>query len=203
MTPIRWVGEEEGHVSFDYTIDNPRLMTGKDILFDPLFPQWLVSRYLISRSLFDNKSLYFPEGLIHEDEYFGSVLLMLAGEVLVYDKFLLNHRMRHGSIMQTISIRSSYDCISNYQQLKAFSETLPQAEQRLFLRHAQRLLQLSYVTNEKNWNTPGFRRFKREKGPYIISELLRNARSYTFQELASFLLLVIAPNTFRKYFPKQ
>lgn len=202
MTPIRWM-EEDGRVSFDYTIDHPLLMAGKDVLFAPCFPQWLASRYLISRSMFDNKSLYFPQGLIHEDEYFGSVLLMLADKVLVCDKSFLNHRIRPGSIMQTISIRSSYDCISNYEQLKAFSKELPQAEQRPFLRHAQRLLHLSYATNEKNWNTPEFRRFKRKKGPYIVSELLRNARSYTFRELAPFLLLVIAPDTFRRLYPAK
>lgn len=201
LMPLRWVGGEDGSVSFDYEIDRPLSMTGRDVLFDPRFPQWMVGRYLIPRSLFDNKSLFFPKGLIHEDEYFGSVLLMLADQVLVCDKSLFNHRIRPGSIMQTLSIQSSYDCVSNYELLKAFSKTLPCPEQKSFVRHAQRLLHLSYITNEKNWNTPGFRRFKREKGPYILSELLRNARSYTFRELVPFLLLVIAPNTFRRLYP--
>lgn len=201
MTPLRWEGGEDGRVFFDYTIDRPLLMTGKDVLFDPRFPQWMVGRYLISRSLFDNKSLFFPKGLLHEDEYFGSVLLMQADKVLVCDKSLFNHRIRPGSIMQTLSIQSSYDCVSNYELLKALSKTLPSPEQKSFVRHAQRLLHLSYITNEKNWNTPEFRRFKRKKGPYILSELLQNARSYSFRELVSFLLLVIAPNTFRRLYP--
>ena len=201
MMPLRWVGREDRRVSFDYEIDRPLLMSGKDVLYDPRFPQWMPGRYLIPRSLLNNKSLYFPQGIIHEDEYFGSILLMLADKVLVCDKSLFTHRVRPGSIMQTISIRSSYDYVSNYEHMKAFSRTLPRQAQKPFLKHAQRLLHLSYVANEKNWDTPGFRRFKREKGPYILSELLRNARSYTFRELVPFLLLVIAPNTFRRLYP--
>ena len=201
MMPLRWVGREDGRESFDYKIDRPLLMSGKGVLYDPHFPQWMPGRYLIPRSLFENKSLYFPKGIIHEDEYFGSVLLMLADQVLVCDKSLFNHRVRPGSIMQTITIRSSYDYVSNYEHLKAFSKTLPRREQKPFVRHAQRLLHLSYIANEKNWNTPEFRRFKRKKGPYIVSELLRNARRYTFRELAPFLLLVIAPDTFRRLYP--
>lgn len=201
MMPLRWVGGKNGLVSYDYEIDHPLMMTGKDVLFDPRFPQWMPGRYLIPRSLLDDKSLFFPQGIIHEDEYFGSVLLMLADKVLVCDKSLFTHRVRPGSIMQTISIRSSYDYVSNYEHLKAFSKTLPCPEQKPFVRHAQRLLHLSYIANEKNWNTPEFRRFKRKKWPYILSELLRNARSYTFRELVPFLLLVIAPNTFRRLYP--
>ena len=201
MMPLRWVGREDCRESFDYTIDRPLLMSGKDVLYDPRFPQWMPGRYLIPRSLFENKSLYFPQGIIHEDEYFGSVLLMLADQVLVCDKSLFNHRVRPGSIMQTITIRSSYDYVSNYEHLKAFSKTLPRQAQKPFLKHAQRLFHLSYIANEKIWNTPGFRQFKRKKGPYIVSELLRNARSYTFRELAPFLLLVIAPDTFRRLYP--
>ena len=201
MMPLRWVGGKNGLVSYDYEIDHPLLMTGKDVLFDPRFPQWMPGRYLIPRSLLDDKSLFFPQGIIHEDEYFGSVLLMLADKVLVCDKSLFTHRVRPGSIMQTISIRSSYDYVSNYEHLKAFSKTLPRREQKPFVRHAQRLLHLSYIANEKNWNTPEFRRFKRKKGPSIVFELLGNARSYTFRELIPFLLLVIAPNVFRRLYP--
>ncbi len=201
MMPLRWVGGKNGLVSYDYEIDHPLFMTGKDVLFDPRFPQWMPGRYLIPRSLLDDKSLFFPQGIIHEDEYFGSVLLMLADKVLVCDKSLFTHRVRPGSIMQTISIRSSYDYVSNYEHLKAFSKTLPRREQKPFVRHAQRLLHLSYIANEKNWNTPEFRRFKRKKGPSIVFELLGNARSYTFRELIPFLLLVIAPNAFRRLYP--
>ena len=203
MTPIRWMNGDEGKSFCDYEINHPLLMTGQDVLFDPRFPQWLCCRYIIRKSLFDNRSLFFPKGLLHEDEYFGSVLLMMAEKVLVHDKVFFNHRVRSGSIMQTLSIQSSYDSVSNYELLKEFAKTLPESSHNDFLRHAQRLLRLSYVSNEKKWKTHEFHQFKREKGPYILSEFLRNAHSYSFRELASLLLLTVDPNTFRRLFPAQ
>lgn len=185
----------------DYTLVAPLLARGIDVLFNYNFPVYSVYRYIIRRSLFENKSLFFPKGLLHEDEYFGRVLLASAESVYVGTESVYSHRMRSNSIMGTISIRSSYDYISNYAVLKEFANTLSQTAKERFLTHSQLLLKDSYTINEPNWSSPEFRRFKREKGPYILSELLRNARSYTFRELVSFLLLVIAPNTFRRLYP--
>ena len=201
MTPVSRSDANTGSQRLDYEIDRPRLMDGQNVLLDPRFPQWTASRFILRRDLFDNKWLYFPPGLIHEDEYFGAILLMLAGRVLVHDKVLIHHRFRPGSIMQTISIRSSYDYVSNFVLIRAFAATLPQPSKGAFLRHAQRLLVNSYTTNEKNWRTWEFRRFKCKKGPYIISEFVWNHGLYSFPELASLLFLFVAPNTFRKRFP--
>ena len=128
---------------------------------------------------------------------------MIAERVLVYDKELYKHRIWPGSIMQSISIRSSYDYVSNYALLKAFSETLAAKWQDVFLRHVQRLLPYSYSVNEKIWKTPGFRRFKRKKGPFILCEFIRSRRLYTFRELVLLGHFFVAPIAFRKRFPKD
>ena len=201
MTPIRRPDPKTGALFLDYEIDAPRLMEGMDVFLDNRFPKWSASRYILRRNLFDDPRLFFPKGLLHEDEYFGAVLQMLAGKVLVHDKVFFIHRIRPESIMQTISIRSSYDYVSNYALLKAFSETLPASQKDMCLRQVQRLLPYSYTVNERIWRTPAFRRFKRRKGPYIVFELLRSGRLHTFRELAALLFYIVAPSAFRKRFP--
>ena len=203
MTPVHRLDIKTGSVHTDYEIDAPRLMEGMDVLLDKQFPIWTASRYVIRRSLFGNKHLFFPKGLIHEDEYFGAVLMTLAGRLLVHDKVFVFHRTRPGSIMQSISIRSSYDYVSNYALLKAFSKTLPDSLRNDFLRYSQRLLPYSYTVNEKIWRTPEFHRFKRKRGPYILGELIRSHRLYSVSELTALVFLVLAPETFRKRFPNK
>ena len=203
MTPIRRKDVKTGRLYLDYERDAPGLMDGPDVLLNGKFPSWTAGRYIVRRALYKNGWLRFPPGLLHEDEYFGAVLLMIAERVLVYDKELYKHRIRPGSIMQSISIRSSYDYVSNYALLKAFSETLPAKRQDVFLRHVQRLLPYSYSVNEKIWKTPGFRRFKRKKGPFILCEFIRSRRLYTFRELVLLGHFFVAPIAFRKRFPKD
>lgn len=203
MTPVHRLDIKTGISHPDYEIDAPLLMDGMAVLLDKQFPIWTASRYVIRRSLFGNKYLFFPKGLLHEDEYFGAVLMMLAGKVLVYDKVFYIHRSRSGSIMQSISIRSSYDYVSNYTLLKAFSKTLPDTAKDGFLRYTQRLLPYSYTVNEKIWQTPVFRRFQRKRGPYILGEFLRSRRLYSTSELISLAFLVLAPEAFRKRFPNK
>ena len=203
MTPVYRQNSQTESFHPDYEIDSPRLMEGMDILLDKRLPIWTASRYVIRRSLFENKHLFFPKGLIHEDEYFGAVLMTLAGKLLVHDKALLFHRTRSGSIMQTIAIRSSYDYVSNYALLKAFSKTLPDSSKDVFLHYTQRLLPYSYTVNEKIWQTPEFHRFKRKRGPYILGELIRSHRLYSVTELTALAFLVLAPETFRKRFPNK
>lgn len=201
MTPLLRYDPENKRPYIDYEIEQPAIMNGEEILYDPHLPQWSVSRFIIRRELFDNKWLFFPQGLIHEDEYFGAVLLMSAERVLVHDKVFFIHRIRLGSIMQSISIRSSYDYVANYSLLKDFSRTLPDSSRNQFLHYVQRLLRLSYIINEPIWETPEFHLFKRKKGAYIVAEFIRSWRLYTFRELASLVFYFVAPNTFRKRFP--
>ena len=203
MTPVHRLDIKTGISHPDYEIDAPLLMDGMAVLLDKQFPIWTASRYVIRRSLFGNKYLFFPKGLLHEDEYFGAVLMMLAGKVLVHDKVFFIHRIRPGSIMQTISIRSSDDYVSNYMLLKAFSKTLSRTSLDAFLRYSQRLLPRSYTINEKIWQMPEFHRFKRKRGPYILGEFLRSHRLYSTSELISLAFLVLAPESFRKRFPNK
>lgn len=201
MTPIlRYDEDPSGDGVPDYVIESPQSMEGKQVLVNG-FPTWTAMRYVIRHSLFDDGRLYFPENLLHEDEYFGPVLLMLAGKVLVHDKSFYHHRMRPGSIMQSISIRSSYDLLAVYDHLKTFSASLPKSDRRWFLTLSQRMLPYCYRINEDRWDTPEFKRFKRKKGPFILAELLKNARSHSARELGSLVLLVLAPKVFRKRFP--
>ena len=177
-------------------------MEGKDVLMSDLLPIWAAPRYIIKRSLFDNPHLFFPMGLLHEDEYFGRVLLMLAKDVSIYEKPLYNYRQRAFSIMKTISIRSSYDIVTIYDQLIQFASSLPEEERKKFTFHCQRLLVKSYTINRDKWASPEFKEFKRQKRTHLISEYIRMKKTYSFKELFFLLFLTIAPLSYQKYFPQ-
>ena len=185
----------------DYRIDAPLLMEGEKVLLESGLPVYSATRYIILRSLFENPYLQFPKGLLHEDEYFGHILMMLADQVFVSEKSFYLYRFRPGSIMRSINIRSSYDYVTIYDLLKMFSETLPDSSKEAFLHHSQRFLSYSYRANEKNWKTPEFRRFKRKKGPHILAEFFRYRHLYSARELTSIFFLLIAPTAYRKRFP--
>jgi glycosyltransferase involved in cell wall biosynthesis len=192
--------ESDSSVS-EYRIDHSQIRDGWDLL-QGSFPHGRVQRYIILRSLFEQPWLYFPHGHLYEDMYFCRVLLVLGGTVFVSDCSLYHYRSsRPGSITNTVDIRSSYDIVSLYSQLKSFSEILTKPERKLFMTSCQWLLCWCYRVNEPIWHTPAFRRFMRRKAPYLLSELFRNTCCYSFKEWAAAFLLLISPSLFRQLFP--
>ena len=202
-TPLLWCYDDPSYDHLDYEISSPRQMDGKTLFSDETIPIWAATRYIVKRSLFDNDFLVFPEGLLHEDEYFGRVLTMLAKRVTVYDKPVYHYRQRSTSIMQSISIRSSYDIVSIYDRLLQFAGTLPAADKNNFTVHSMRLLVKSYTINQKKWSTREFKSFKRKKQFHLLSEYLRMHKAFSVKELLPLLLLTVAPVTYGKIFPNN
>lgn len=200
--PLHWCYDDpsKNHVDFCVT---PRTMEGVRVLKEDAIPIWAAPRFIIKRSLFNNSSLYFPKGLLHEDEYFGRVLMAVAANVFIYDKPLYHYRQRESSIMKTISIRSSYDVISIYDMLMQFGSMLPDSDKEWFCVHCQRLLVKSYTLNRDKWETPEFRAFKKKNQSHILREFIKQRKSYSCKEMFSLIFLTLAPSRFGKRFPKQ
>lgn len=202
-TPLYWSYDNPKHDHIDYDIPECLQTDGPTFLSTRYLPHWASVRYVIRRQLFENKWLSFPTGLIHEDEYFGRVLLNIAGNVYVYNKPLYIYRQRSSSIMKSISIRSSYDIVHNYDCLRKYSDTLSRDNQKWFIPHCQRLLIRSYTINEDKWKTPEFRSFYRKKCLHIAHEFIRAHKLYHIKELLNILFLVMAPAMFRRKYPKS
>ena len=200
-TPLLWCYDDPSYDHLDYDISSPKQMDGQTLFADETIPIWAATRYIIKRNLFDNEFLVFPEGLLHEDEYFWRVLMMLAKTVTVYDKPVYHYRQRSSSIMQSISIRSSFDIVAIYDRLLQFADTLPAAEKNRFTVHSMRLLVKSYTINHKKWGTREFNGFKRKKQIHLLSEYLRMHKAFSIKEFMPLLLLTIAPVTYGKIFP--
>ena len=202
ITPIRKY--DIGLESFvdDYQNDCPQTKDGWELL-KLFFPVWFAQRFIVRKDLFDNPWLRFPKGLLHEDEYFGPVLLALAGPCYVDNTPLYDYRLRPGSISNSISAQSSYDFVSIYKQLKAFAETLPKPYRKQFIIYCQRYPSRCYKINRDNWDTPEFRHFMHKHRPYLFFELFRYARYYSFKNWIATLIQIVSPTFFQRLFPAK
>lgn len=81
--------------------------------------------YIIKKSLLEKNNLYFPEGIIYEDNYFTTVALLQAEKVSSTDEIFYMRRIRDNSVMTSrkieVSIRS-YDILINSFSKYACSE---------------------------------------------------------------------------------
>lgn len=119
MFPLLRKNGDEVHP--DYRLEEETRMEGIDIVKNPKLPEWNVARYVLKRSMTENKWIFFPKNLIHEDNYFGIVLLYQAKEVQVMTNPVYCHlEERAGSIMSTLSERSFIDMVSIHRLLNRF-----------------------------------------------------------------------------------
>lgn len=114
----------------DFRVEREMLMAGKSIVKDPNLPEASVTRYVLKRSLMENPWIFFPKELIHEDNYFGIVLLYLTDPVHVMPDPVYVHIVdRPGSIMNTLTKRSFHDMVAIRGLLDRFMrETLDPSE---------------------------------------------------------------------------
>lgn len=133
MFPLIRIGLDSQIKRLDYQIEAEMLMTGKDIIKNPKFRVYSPPRFVIKSSLMENKWLYFPERLIHEDEYFGIVLLFLSERVWVMPDPVYVHPSRSGSIMNTLTIRSLNDIVTIHRlEMRFMREVLNSDEHAWF-----------------------------------------------------------------------
>lgn len=174
MFPLKWVYEDGTKDHLDYAIKDEKVVLGKTIIRDLGLPAWAAQRYVFKRSLIGNGSLRFPQGLLHEDEYFGPVLLYLAETVCVLRDPVYQYRIRQGSIMTSKAARSWYDMVSIHGELIRFLEKDVDPEDKTWFRTYcfNRLLPL-YKKDIRFFETPEFGRFARKRGFYVWRQWLK------------------------------
>lgn len=79
-----------------------RVMSGRDLMlaqFGESYHCVTVQLRAFRRGSLDSRTCRFPEGLIHEDNYFTPVALLLASRAMLISDRLYRRRVRAGSIM--------------------------------------------------------------------------------------------------------
>ncbi len=192
VTPLLWITEDSGEQKVDLVFHSNHITEGKALLHDRPLPLWAIQRYIFKKNLADNPSLYFPLGLIHEDEYFYRVLLYLSKSVYCLKDPVYYYRQRTGSITHKVNIRSSYDIVSIYRFLRIFLKSqVAEFDYRWFQKDIVSFLLMSYKYNLCLLRTDTFRQFRKKNSLYIWKECM-NCKGFTVKEKiwVSFFLLV-------------
>ena len=194
VTPLLTIYPDNGKKQKDFDTVVPRIGTGKEYLRNHAFPIWAAPRYIIHRRLFHSTSLFFPLGLLHEDEYFGRVLLYLAQSVFILEEPAYAYRIREGSITTVPKIKSSEDILKVHELLMSFSESCVQPDDRKWFQYdTLRMIRKSFTRNERLLSTKAFKSFRRKNLHYILKEYKRYGTSLSFFERVSDLSLFIFP----------
>ena len=167
--PIVWNYEDTTKNHQDFHFDSEKVVCGKAVIRDMGLRPWTVSRLVWKRSLTENKWLCFPLGLLHEDAYFGTVLMCIAEEVHLMPEALYMYRSgRPGSIVSTITVRSSYDCVSIHKHLMRFMKAvLDPSEWGWFRCFCWDRLQRNYTWLPSLYEKKGYDRFAFFNGLYV------------------------------------
>ena len=204
MFPLRWINESERKERLDYQVREDRESEGKAIVRDSGLPLWAAQRFVFRRSLLENEALFFPKNLLHEDEYFGPVLMYLAKTVYVLKYPVYLYRIRPGSIMSSGASRSWYDMVSIHSFLIRFMEEEVSREDKDWFRsYCFNRLESVYRMNTRLIGTPAFDRFTRAKGFYVWRKWLEINPEKSFRNKLGRLLYYISPGMKKRLFRKN
>ena len=168
MFPLIRLSEDKNKSSIDYTLDNPFLISGRQLIREGKYPLYSSVRYVFRRELMNKSMVFFPTGLIHEDEYFAPALLYHAMDVQIEKEPVYIHIQRPGSIMTSRTIRSAYDIVAIHKLLMQYSDSIVTQEDRhWFNSYCWALLHNLYRRDAPFAATKEFRLFTHKKGFYI------------------------------------
>ena len=196
--PLRWSYADEKKNRWDYGRIESTVEKGRDILRYKWAPCWAVQRFLIKREMLRHASLFFPRNLIHEDEYFGRVLLYLAPKVLLLNRGFYNYRQRAGSIMAVADYRSGKSMTEIYRILNGFCKSQVESPDREWFQRDcfENLLLYKYKELSSQTDLKDFRRLRREEFSFIWSEYKRINKEKSLRHLAIDFFVLMFPFCF-------
>ena len=183
-------------------IDREQTIDGIAFLRDFELLPWECTRLVVRRSLMKNKWLFFPLGLLHEDVYFGSVLMTFVRSVcLIPEPVYVYFKNRPGSTMTSHVIRSAYDRVSIHQKLIRFMETaLEPSDHGWYRRFCFISLRAAYSRNELFWGTAAFKRFALRKGFYVWNQWRKAYPDSSFKNSVGRLSFFLRPSLHARLF---
>lgn len=171
--PLRWIREdgtedERWEHVWEHPLDKELVVDGRTLVRDLHMEVGGSQRFVLLRSLFSDPRLYFPEGVLFEDVYFGAVLITVVGRFHVMPESIYCYRIRGGSIMRTLKVDSCYDMVSVHKMVMRFKEeAVAPADWPWFDKYYFRRLEYAYARMEHCLSSPQFRLFTLTKGGYV------------------------------------
>lgn len=195
MFPVLRVSDDRSRDYVDFEVDGVISLVGKDAMADGVVPKCPAFRFVLRKSLTDNEWLFFPSGLIHEDEYFGPVLMTLAERVDILPDYVYVHHQRSGSIMTSLTVRSCYDRVSIYRLLIKYMENaMDPSDWMWFRQYCVGRLVASYTSCPQFYGTPEFSRFVHSSGLYIWNQWRKAYPEASIKKKAGRLFFFAMPN---------
>ena len=196
MFPIKRTGSLQFRDDPPFIDDNTLEVEGKVAMRDLKVPTCPCFRFIVKKSLTENQWLFFPAGLIHEDEYFGPVLLTLTAKLVIIPTVLYVHLIRPGSIMTSLTTRTSYDLVSIYRLLiKYMDNALDASDRSWFREYCFGRLMESYNRCPQFHGTPAFNRFVRKNGLFVWREWMSANPDKSILKKARKLFFFMMPKT--------
>lgn len=162
-------GSRDSHL--DHPVKTEVVTDGRTLIRDLELEAVGSQRYVIHRSFFSDARLYFPTGVLFEDVYFGAVLMTIAKEIHVLAEPVYYYRIRKGSIMLSLDVRSSWDMVSVHKMVMQFKkQSVAPSDWPWFDRYFFRHLKLAYTRLKDYYLSPEFKRFARCNGLYVWRE---------------------------------
>lgn len=204
VTPLYWRFNDPEKDYADILISENKTDSGKKCLQHAIVPPWASQRFILRKQLFKKDNwLFFPLNTLHEDEYFGHVLLYSVDSIHILKDAVYNYRQRENSIMKSCSIRNAYDLVRLHCMLKAFLKARVSHEDKLwFSRNIFRhTLVLSYCHLSSQFGTPDFREFLLKNRKYVIIEYFRTRPQKSLIKIVGDLFFLSFPYIYSKYKP--
>ena len=192
--PLIWIGTKGEHL--DYQIDIDQIYNGKELL-KTSYPLWAAQRYVIKRDLFHHQALFFPIGLLHEDEYFYRVLLYHAEKVLFMKTSYYYYRQRDNSIMSNKGLRSLYDIVSIYKHLDSILQSEISPDDRVWF---QKDINSLLVRNYKDSYCYGEKKegmVFRKKNSWLLLRRGMGCKAFSIKEKVWIICLLYFPKVIR------
>lgn len=120
--PLLWTYEGKGKDWMDINIKENKQVTGKEYLKIGRNTIGASPRNIIKLTVLQSANIRFYPGIIHEDGLFGNLIYNQANKVMVISSYVYFYRQRSGSIMHTISMKSSYSMITIHKELIKYME---------------------------------------------------------------------------------
>lgn len=183
-----------------YAEPDGMMMRGKDYLRKQPVSVCPV-QFVFRKSLFENRWIYFPEGLRHEDEYFCRALQYFSSSMLLLREPLYLYRQWGGSFMNSGSIQSLYDMVEVYKHLSSFVENGVEVADRDWLRPDI----FSFLMGTHFWHrdilgSSDFRQFRNSNISFLKKEFVRTARYFSKKKAMINGMMLWAPSLFRFIF---
>ena len=177
-----------------YAIPENQIVTGRQYLNRTPISVCPV-QFVIKKELFQNKWIYFPEHLRHEDEYFCRVLQYFSDRMFMLEKPLYVYRQWAGSFMYSGEIQSINDMVEVFKHLSAFVEEGAEPQDRDWLRKDI----LSFLLGTHFWHreflqTDDFKAFRKKNLPFIKKAFAANKHYLPLRERVIDQLMLSCPN---------